>query len=397
VNRPIPAVPMPLGWRDAFVATKAGPAARSRFEEACRAYHGAQRAFAVSSGRAALWLVLRALRGHSPDRSKVVLPAYTCPTVGRAVLAAGLSGVCVDIDAGHFNLRVEQVAEALDQETLAVVAPHMFGTPCEVAELTLLCARQGVVLIEDLAQAFGARHSGQRVGTFGDLAFVSLGRSKNLRGFRGGVLLVNRPHLVSAVEQEAASLAAPSSVNWLAVGKQLAISLLSTPIAWNIAKRLPALRIGAEDQDFDPRPTRLGPWEAELGMRALARVDECNSRRTHLARLMEIELSSLAEVHVQTEPVGAESVHVRLATRLDTTSTRRDAIVSYLQARGIDARAFYTRPIYGYDWWPKAPSQEACPEAERLVATNMILPLHYGMNDDQATWIAKSLGEALRT
>jgi perosamine synthetase len=397
VNRPIPAVPMPLGWRDAIAASKAGRAARSQFEEACRVYHSAQRAFAVSSGRAALWLALRAVGRHSPNRRKVVLPAYTCPTVGRAVLAAGLGGVCIDVDPGHFNLRVEQVAEALDEETLAVVAPHMFGTPCDVADLTLLCARKGVVLIEDVAQACGARLQGQGVGTFGDLAFLSLGRSKNLRGYKGGVLLVNRADLVSAVEEQAAALPEELAINWPAVGKQLAISLLSAPTAWNMAKRLPFLRIGAEDQDFDPHPTRLGPWEAELGMRALARVDEYNSRRTHLARVMETELSSLAEVHVQREPVGAESAHVRLATRLDATSTRRDAIVSYLQGRGIDARAFYTRPIYGYDWWQPAPEQAPCPEAERLVKTNLVLPLYYGMNDDQARSVARSLGEALMT
>lgn len=75
--RPIPAVPMPLSVDDWRRACAAGPEAPAELAEACRARHGALAAFSVSTGRAALWLALKALKKLRPDRHRVILPAYT--------------------------------------------------------------------------------------------------------------------------------------------------------------------------------------------------------------------------------------------------------------------------------------------------------------------------------
>jgi len=192
---------MPLTCSDVLRACRAGPSARAEFEEAIRAYHGSQAAFAVSSARAALWSALCVLKARHPGRNRVLLPAYTCPTVGRAVLAAGLEGLCVDVSAEDFNIDAEQVERHLSDRVLAVIAAHMFGTPCDLTRLTAACDRTGAVLIEDAAQACGARFAGQVVGSFGRMAVLSLGRSKNLRGASGGVLLVNDPDLLPGVRQ----------------------------------------------------------------------------------------------------------------------------------------------------------------------------------------------------
>ena len=63
------------------------------------------------------------------------------------------------------------------------------------------------------------------------------------------------------------------------IGRQLAINVLPQPHAWNVAKRVPILRLGAEDQSYDERPSRLSAWQAQLGLLALERVDECNEAR----------------------------------------------------------------------------------------------------------------------
>jgi perosamine synthetase len=391
---PVPAVAMPLGWRDIWAARKAGPGTRERFERACREYHGSEAAFAVSSGRLALWLALTALKAVCPDRNQVLLPAYTCPTVGRAVLAADLSGLCVDVSPNHFNIDADRMSAARGEDVLAVVAPHMFGTPCDMRALLDVCRAHGASLIEDVAQACGARFEGRVVGGLGDLSFLSLGRSKNLRGAKGGVLLVNRPGLVEAVRSAWARLhdagSAPSDVL-----RPLAISALSQPAAWNLTKRLPWLNIGAEDQHFDDRPARLTNWQGALGLAALARLDGCNAARTRVGQAIAQALDCCPDLRLQGKPEGAEGVYVRLAGRLGTDAARRDAVVRRLQRRGIDARAFYTRPIYDYDWWQPANGQRPCPVAETLVATNLVLPIHYAMAEADADRIASAVKGAL--
>ena len=393
--RPVPAIPMPLGWGDLLWACAQGKGARERFEAACREYHGAKAAFALSSGRAALWVALRALRRVFPKRKKVILPAYTCPTVGRAVLAAGLEGLCVDVAIEDFNIDPEQVEKFVDDETVAVVAAHMFGTPCDVEALRRICDGSGVVLIEDVAQACGARYDERLVGTFGELSFLSLGRSKNLRGYKGGVLLVNSEELLDAVEAEVAGL---PDEGWLSGGviKQAAISLFSYPSLWNLAKRMPFLKVGAEDQSFDEHPSRMASWQAGIGLVALRRVDEYNQRRSQIGQKIERMLREAEGLQVQAKIAPRESVYTRLATLLrDGGRERRDRLVEKLQEAGIDARAFYSRVMYRYPWWEEVKRQPKCSGAETVVEHNFVLPLYFGMDEKDAEIIAYFVIETL--
>jgi dTDP-4-amino-4,6-dideoxygalactose transaminase len=428
---------MPLSVADVLSACRAGPSARVEFEEAVCAYHGSQAAFAVSSARAALWIALSVLKALHPDRARVLLPAYTCPTVGRAVLAAGLEGLCIDVSADDFNIDTEQVEAHLDERVLAVIAAHMFGTPCDLLRLTAACDRAGAVLIEDAAQACGACFTGQTVGSFGRMAVLSLGRSKNLRGAGGGVLLVNDPHLLPTVREvlkheecgedtkqhedaegggrcsgsrsrrqtgdpnhaffvplrRLRALRVPAVPS--AVAKQLAVCALSAPRAWSLARRLPWLHIGAEDQSFDERPSFLSPWQSSLGSLALSRLDEYNATRTRLGQALERELAGVGGLHIQTKTLPCESAYVRLALRLDVSREKREAIQRALQSQGIDAWGFYTRPVPEYGWWRPVPDQSPCREAQRLVASNLTLPLHHDMTGTDAARIAQRLAALL--
>ena len=386
---------MPLGWSDVLAACLMGPGAAQAFEEACREYHGAVKAFAISSGRAAIWVALQALKRVRPERTRVLLPAYTCPTVGRAVMAAGLSGLCVDVSLDDFNLDVDQTAAAIDDTTLAVIAPHMFGTPADVVRLREICQTSGAPLIEDAAQASGARFDGRLVGTFGEMAVLSLGRSKSLRGCRGGVLLVNDPDLVGVVAEEVSHLPSGGWLSASEVCRQLAICTLSAPRMWQMAKQLPWLHVGAEDQEFDAKPEQLSAWKAGLGSLALKRLEAYNAHRARLGRSMDQELSGALRAHSQAKASPRESVYARLALRLDCSRDERDAVEQALQAEGIDARAFYSRAIYQYNWWTPAPHQGPCPNAERLVATNLALPVYWGMDEPEAEAVARALLNAL--
>jgi perosamine synthetase len=417
---PVPAVPMPLSVQDLREACRAGEGAREQLAEACRTRYGARAAYAVSSGRAALWLALRALQTLRPQRRTVILPAYTCPTVGRAVQAAGLQGLAADVSLTDWGLDPTEVGALLDDSILAVIAPHLFGTACQIAALRDLCRQAGVWLIEDLAQACGAQCRGQAVGAFGDLAFNSLGRSKNIRGGGGGVLWVNNPELTGAVAGEYAALPEPNAsalsgqLKQLATQlKQLATILLSRPQAWQVVRRLPFLEVGREDQEFDEQPTRLAGWQAALGSLSLSRVEAYNALRQGLGRQYGEALAGLNGLAPQSPAEGNDSTYLRFALRetadgLPQTSVRtqtsarveggspvREKLVERLQRRGVDARSFYSRVIYDYSWWQPEARQKPCPAAATLLRTNLVLPVHYAMTETQIAQIAELLRDGL--
>jgi dTDP-4-amino-4,6-dideoxygalactose transaminase len=323
----------------------------------------------------------------------VILPAYTCPTVGRAVQAAGLQGLCADISLGDFAIAPDAVEQLLDDKVLAVIAPHMFGTACDVRTLSELAKMHGAVLIEDLAQAFGAHCHGREVGTYGGIGFNSLGRSKNVRGYRGGVLWVNHPDLVSTVEEEYAGLPAPPSAVLLEQIKQLATIGLSRPTAWDIARRVPFLRVGSEDQSFEDRPTRLAAWQAALGLISLRRVDEYNSIRQRFGASLSRTLAGIEGFEVQIPSPGCDSTFLRVALRVSASPVSRDALVQRLQQHGIDARAFYTRVMPEYEWWRRDGRQMSCPAAETLLDSNLILPVCHGTSVPEVGWMLQVIGE----
>lgn len=391
----VPAIAMPLGFGDALRACFRARGARVRFERACSEYFGACGAFAVSSGRAALWIALEALKKAFPKRDRVIVPAYACPSVGRAVMRAGLVGLCVDVQLADMNIDCDEVARFLDDRTLAVVALHMFGTPCDLGRLTRMCSAAGAALIEDLAQACGSTWEGRPAGSFGDMAFLSLGRSKNLRGYRGGVLLVNRGELAELVRREVEMLPPGVCLPPGALLKQLAISVLSWPLLWSMVRHIRFLRVGAEDPTFDPAPSLLPHWQAALGLTSLSRLEHYNARRRQLGMIMEEELAEAPGIQVQAKAPPRGSVYVRLATLLDRRGRERDAVQRALQAQGIDARAFYTNVIYRYDWWQAGSGQTPCPRAERVVESNLTLPIYYAMTAEEARGVAAALKKVI--
>ena len=389
--RPMPAVPMPLTLGDLWRACRRGRDARRRLEAAVAEYHHAEAAFGISSGRAALWLALRALRRTRPDRSRVIVPAWTCPTVGRSVQEAGLQGLCADVSLDTFNISPARVAELTDDSVLAVVTPHMFGVPCDAAALRDICQERGVYLIEDCAQCVGGRWQGQRVGTFGDVAFLSMGRSKNLRGYEGGVLWTNRADLVKPLREEFERLPdAPVATKHKL--RQAAITVLSTPRLWAAAKRLPGLKVGAEDQSFDPHPSKLADWQAGLGLASLERLEEFNEHRRELAAALRNALGDVAGIRCQTVPDEAEPTCLRFATLLsEDHADQRDALVTELQAMDIDARAFYARPMREYDWWRESDGQSPDDHAREVVRRNLVLPLPHASDQAQIIRLAETV------
>lgn len=189
----IPRRRLPLLWADLrevlkapFVSADEAAAAVAAFEREFAAAIQVPHAFAVSSGREALCLIIDGL-GLVPG-DEIIIPAYTLGELLPLLGQRGLRLVPADIDPDSFNVTVDSVRAALTPQTRAVLVVHLLGAPCDLAGLVQLAAEHGVALIEDCAHAPGASIDGRPVGSFGVAALFSLEANKALAAFGGGVL-----------------------------------------------------------------------------------------------------------------------------------------------------------------------------------------------------------------
>lgn len=164
--------------------------------------------YLVNYGHHAIEIALNAFKRQRPECVEVIVPAYICPSVVQAVAACGLRVRSVDVQT-DLNMAPADVKAAMNADTLAVIAPHMYGCPARMGEIEALCDSASVFLIDDAAQVVGVRQDGRLLGTFGDVGVISFAQSKTIvTGIRGsgGVLLINRPALAAQLRETCETL-----------------------------------------------------------------------------------------------------------------------------------------------------------------------------------------------
>jgi len=160
-----------------------------KFEEEAANYIGVKYAIGVNSGSASLILALEALGIGKGD--EVIVPANTYIATIFAVSHVGATPVFVDHDT-YYNINVNEVKEKITKKTKAVIAVHLYGQPCNMDELVDITSANGLFLVEDCAQAFGAEYKGKKVGSFGHVACFSFYPGKNLGAYGdGGIVLTS--------------------------------------------------------------------------------------------------------------------------------------------------------------------------------------------------------------
>lgn len=164
-----------------------GPAVK-QFEGTFAHYVGAKEVVCVNSGTSALHLSLLA-SGVGPG-DEVIVPAMTFVATAWAVSYVGAKPVFVDVSEEDHTLDPVQVEAAVVSRTKAVIPVHLYGLPANLGALQQVCKRHGLALIEDAAQAHGARYQGRHVGTFGKLGCFSFYPGKNLGAYGEGGAIV---------------------------------------------------------------------------------------------------------------------------------------------------------------------------------------------------------------
>ena len=149
------------------------------FENAFAEFIDVKNFFALSSGRAALKIILEAL--EFPQGSEIIIPAYTVVEVPEIVQHLGLNPVFVDIRPTDHTMDPHRLEEKITANTKAIIPTHLFGFPCDMEPIIHLAKKYGLIIIEDCAHAVGALYKDKPVGSLGNVSFFSFANSLSAR------------------------------------------------------------------------------------------------------------------------------------------------------------------------------------------------------------------------
>ncbi len=347
---------------------------------------GAPHAVVTPRARVAIHLAVKAL--IRPGQ-KVVLSPYTIADVVNVVVAAGGVPVFADIERETCNIDAAEIEKLIDGDTGAVMITHLHGLACDMDVIPRICADRGVPLIEDAAQAFGARFGGRALGSFGDVGIFSFGKYKNVNAFLGGVLTTRRADVAEKVRAE---LAAWPLQDLPGYGSEALHGLATDLATWPPAFRaftfwvfrfafLQELSILNRQVSFDNDPQlrdslpenyrrRLTPLQARLVLRQLARVDEFTRERIERARVYHEGLKDVPEL--MAAPLRTDFSH--MYTYFPVQVDDRNALLRHLMRSGRDVGGQHIKncaDFPAFSAWHRD-----CPNARKTANAVVLLPTY---------------------
>jgi dTDP-4-amino-4,6-dideoxygalactose transaminase len=322
-----------------------------QFESEFAAFCEAGHCVAMNSGTSALHVAMRLLDLGPGD--EVITTPFTFIATSWAIVYTGARPVFVDVEESTLNLDPNQVEEAITPRTKAVLPVHLYGHPCNLAPLLELARRRNVPVIEDAAQAHGARYHGKLVGTFGLMSAFSFYPTKNLGACgEGGALVTDRADLAARARSlrehgsSARYLHDETGYNYRMEGIQGAV----------LRAKLP----------------RLGAW---------------NQARRRIAHRYHSLLADTPLV-LPREVGPVESVYHLYTVR----HPNRDRLKVHLEARNIGSAIHYPHPLHLQKCFAHLGYRPgAFPRSERAACECLSLPMYPELSDDQVDCVAAAI------
>lgn len=307
------------------------------FEAEFAAYCGAKHCIGVANGLDALHLVLRAMRIGPGD--EVLVPSNTFIATWLAVSYAGATPVPVEPDRQTYNIDPERLEAAITRRTKAIIPVHLYGQPADMDPINAIAAKHGLKVIEDNAQAQGARYKGRPTGSLGDAAATSFYPGKNLGAFGdGGGVTTDDDDLADRVRT---------------------LRNYGSKVKYHY--------------EYQGMNSRLDEIQAAFLRVKLSVLDEWNSRRKAIASAYQRGLAACkSELVLPFVPERVDPVWHLFVIR----HPRRDALQQHLADAGIGTQIHYPIPshqtaAYLYDGQPPV----SLPIAEELSGTVLSLPI----------------------
>jgi dTDP-4-amino-4,6-dideoxygalactose transaminase len=327
-----------------------------RFEAEFADYCEVAHCIGVSSGTAALSLMLRA-HGIGPG-DEVIVPGHTFIASALAVAHVGATPVLCDVDEGTALIDPEAARAAVGPRTAAVLAVHLYGQTCDIAALEAFAKPHGLLVLEDAAQAHGARYRGRRAGSLGAAAAFSFYPTKNLGALGDGGAVCTSDDIVAARIRRLRNLGQRAKGEHVELGYN----------------------------------ERLDGLQAALLRVKLPYLDEWNeARRAHAARYRAL-LPAAAELLREREDSPC-TFHL-FPARFEA----RDDVAAMLRAHGIESAVHYAPAVHGHKAWDASTLRHGdLPVAEAWAARELSLPMHPDLRPEEIHRVADVVHAAVST
>lgn len=311
------------------------------FETSLAAFSETKYSVGVGSGTDALIFALAGL-GIGPG-DEVVVPANTFIATALAVTHVGAKPVFADVDENTYLLTVKNIEAVLTEKTKAIMPVHLYGNVVNMSALMTFAKAHNLFVVEDCAQAIGARYNNKPVGSFGDAGCFSFYPAKNLGGLgQGGAIVTNNEAIVA----KARCLGN--------VGRKEGSWYEYSDIGYN---------------------SRLDAVNAIFLAENLNHIEDWNRRRRLAASYYAKFFNAIPEVVVPFSEPEALPVYHLYEIKLNNKETR-DKLQDYLKARDIGAALHYPVPCHKQEVYSTYKNQEGLRNSEILASTLLSLPMH---------------------
>lgn len=329
------------------------------FEQHLADYLGVKHVIACANGTEAIQIALMAL-GLKPG-DEVITPTFTFIATAEVVALLGLTPVVVDVDVDTMCMDIESVRKAITPKTKAIVPVHLFGQNADMEELLAIAREHNLYVIEDTAQAIGARYTFSdgtvgRAGCMGTIGTTSFFPSKNLGCYGdGGALMTNDDALAERIR---------------------VVSNHGMTIRYH--------------HDLVGVNSRLDTIQAAVLEVKLPHLDEFISARQKAAAYYDKALADLQDVI--TPKTASFTAHTYHQYTLRVLNGKRDALREFLSEAGIPAMIYYPIPLHRQKAYLDPRYKESdFPGAETLAAEVLSLPMHTELDEEQLEYICETI------
>ena len=323
------------------------------FEKAFAVYCGTKYCVGVGNGLDALMLALKALGIGEGD--EVIVPSNTYIATALAVTYVGATPVFVEPDIRTFNIDPALIEAAITEKTKAIMPVHLYGQACDMDPIMAVAKKYGLKVVEDCAQAHGATYKGQKIGSFGDAAGFSFYPGKNLGALGdAGAVVTNDKEL---------------------------------------ADKLRALGNYGSDYKYHHiylgNNSRLDELQAAFLAAKLPLLEKMNVERRRVAKLYEEGITNPKVITPYVNPDCVPVWHI-----YGIRCAERDALEKHLNDKGIGTNKHYPIPMHMQECYKGLNiPQGALPVAEEISATELSIPMYYGMTDEEIQYVIDAINE----
>jgi perosamine synthetase len=334
----------------------------AEFEKKICEYSGSKHCVTFNSGGSALHALMLA-HGIGPG-DEIIVPSFTFIATAYAPMYVGAKPVFADIEEKTLGLDPESVKKKITKKTKAILPIHYGGIPCKIEELKEIAEEKGIALIEDAAEAFGAKVGKKFVGTLGDSAIFSFCQNKIFSTGEGGCAVTDDDGLYEKLKL-IASYGRVCSGDYF--NGASSIDYVSLGYNWRISSIAAALGISQIEKVDKPIKMRIA--NAEYFNRALGKIDGVKTL----------------------EPAKGDKAVYQLYTIMLRDRKTRDGLSKFLAKKGISSKVYFD-PVHEYSIFKNSGGRKVrLPVTENVSSRALTLPMYPHMTKDEKEYIVDSV------